>query len=72
VEAAGIEPLPSSTGNTNLCPQGGAESGALGEPGNNGPIDAAADTGLLAVIQAWPHLPQAIQAGILAIVRASN
>ena len=53
-------------------PQGGAESGAVCERGNNGPIDAAHNAGLLAVIQAWPCLPEAIRSGILAIVRASG
>ena len=32
----------------------------------------AIDAGLVAVIQVWPHLPEAIRAGILAMVRASE
>jgi hypothetical protein len=65
MEAAGIEPLASSTGKTAHCPQGGAESGALGTE------VAQVDPGLVAVIQAWPHLTEAIRAGILAMIRAA-
>jgi hypothetical protein len=31
---------------------------------------AQIDAGLVAVIQAWPRLPEAIRAGILAMIRA--
>jgi hypothetical protein len=32
---------------------------------------APIDVGLVVVIQAWPHLPEAIRKGILALVRAA-
>jgi hypothetical protein len=57
MEAAGIELLASFTGNTTLCPQDGAVSGALGIK------VAQVDLGLVAVIQAWPRLPEAIRVG---------
>jgi hypothetical protein len=69
VEAAGIEPLASSTGNAADRPSGGAESGALTVPAKSG---GRVEAGLVAVIQAWPRLPDAMRAGILAMVRASN
>jgi hypothetical protein len=69
VEAAGIEPLASSSGNTIVSPQGGAQSGALAaRPETGSQIDA----GLVTVVQAWPRLPNAIRAGILAMIRASS
>ena len=46
-------------------PEGGAECGAL-------PATAtAADADLAEVIAAWPTLPRAVRAGVLAMVRAS-
>jgi hypothetical protein len=33
---------------------------------------AQIDVGLVVVIQAWPHLPEAIRAGILALIRAAG
>ena len=44
-----------------------AETSAQGSPLSQAQIDVA----LVVVIQAWPHLPEAIKAGILAMVRAS-
>ena len=49
-----------------LGPESGAECGALGAQGAQG------DAGLAAVVDAWPTLPEAIKAGILAIVRAAK
>jgi hypothetical protein len=46
--------------------QSGAECGALGA--REAPIDAD----LAAVVDAWPELPSAIKAGILAMVRAAE
>ncbi|MGD9632147.1 MAG: hypothetical protein AB7U97_02635 [Pirellulales bacterium] len=34
--------------------------------------EAHFDVGLVVVIQAWPRLPEAIQAGILALARAAG
>jgi len=45
---------------------GGAESGALA------PQTTAIDPSLAAIIDAWPMLPEAIRAGILALVRAAG
>lgn len=65
MEAAGIEPLASSAGNSTIMPQGDAESGARDAPTTQ---DCQ---GLKIVTEAWPGLPSAIRAGILAMVRAS-
>jgi hypothetical protein len=45
---------------------GGAESGALGHE------STAIDPALKSLIDAWPTLPEAIRAGILAMVRAAG
>ena len=66
VEAAGIEPGPKSTGNSGVGDQSGAECGALGV--QSAPIDPD----LRAVIEHWPALPEAIKAGILAMIRAAE
>jgi hypothetical protein len=47
---------------TVLCSEGGAESGAL----------ATTDPALGTLIDAWPALPEAIRAGILAMVKAGK
>ena len=62
----GLELSQESTGNSSIASQSGAESGALGA--QNGPFDA--DLGELA--EAWPNLPKALRAGILAMVRAAR
>jgi hypothetical protein len=62
VEAAGIEPSANFQGNPTIVALGGAKSGAL----------AATDPDLAALIDAWPTLPEAIRAGILALVRAAQ
>ena len=46
--------------------QGGAESGALT------PESTSIDPALATIIDAWPMLPEAIRAGILALVRAAG
>jgi hypothetical protein len=66
VEAAGIELPQESAGNWSAAEQSGAKSGALDK--QNGPFDAE----LAEVVQAWPNLPEAIRAGILAMVRAAR
>jgi hypothetical protein len=65
MEAAGIEPTRQTTGNIGITVESGAESGALGA------WKEQVDIGLVAVVEAWPRLPQAIKAGILAMIRAS-
>ena len=62
----GFEPPGDFTRKSGYLPQGGAESGALGTE------VAQVDLGLVAVIQAWPRLPDATRAGIVAMVRASS
>jgi hypothetical protein len=56
-----------------MMPQGGAKSGAVCEqaerPAQKG---TAVDADLIAVIRAWPNLPETIRAGILALVWASD
>jgi hypothetical protein len=51
---------------TALLAQAGAESGALT------PTSPHIDPALTALISAWPTLPEAIRAGILAMVRAAG
>ena len=63
MEAAGIEPPQRNTGETSFSHQGGAESGA-----HNAPIDAD----LQAIIEQWPELPDAVKAGIVAMVKAAD
>jgi hypothetical protein len=46
--------------------QGGANSGALANE------STAIDHALAAIIDAWPTLPEAIRAGILAMIRAAG
>jgi hypothetical protein len=59
MEAAGIEPGPESSGN---C--GGGDQ--CGDRKDDFPTDLAA------VVEAWPKLPEAIRAGILAMIRAAE
>jgi hypothetical protein len=66
VEAAGIEPDPRSSGNSAGGDQSGAESGALD------PRNAEFDPDLSAVVEVWPKLPEAIRAGIMAMIRAAE
>jgi hypothetical protein len=51
-----------NTGKTGIPPQSGAESGAPGA--RKAPLDPE----LAAVVDAWPALPEAIKAGILAMI----
>ena len=62
----GAEHGQKSSGNQGVGNQSGAESGALGA--ENAPIDPE----LAAVVDAWPALPEAIKAGILAMVTAAR
>ncbi|OHB70149.1 MAG: hypothetical protein A2V70_14805 [Planctomycetes bacterium RBG_13_63_9] len=59
--------LPSKTsGNQGFTNESGAECGALGAR------EAPLDPKLAAVIDAWSTLPEAIRAGILAMIRAGG
>ena len=66
MEAAGIEPGPKSSGNMGVGNQSGAECGALGA--REDPLDPD----LTRVIEAWPTLPPAIHAAILAMIDAAD
>lgn len=73
VAGTGFEPPRDFTRKSGYQPQGGAESGAVCEWAERGVQNIAAiDAGLVAVIQTWPNLPEAIRAGILAMVRATS
>ncbi len=62
----GIEPTALSPHNSTNPAPGGAKSGALTLK------ESAIDPSLAALIDAWPTLPDAIRAGILAMVRAAS
>ena len=57
--STGFELPPANTGKTGISDQSGVECGAL-------------DRELAAVVDAWPVLPEAIKAGILAMVPAAD
>jgi len=69
VEAAGIERPPKRSEKTRVPPERAAESDALGA---HDIATAPVDPDLADVIAAWPTLPPAIQAGIMAMVRAAE
>lgn len=60
----GLEQGAPNTGETPFSETGGAESDALGAQ------SALIDPELLALVEAWPELPEAIKANILAMVRS--
>lgn len=62
----GIEPHNYSPDDSTKPISGSAKSGALTP--ENAPLDPA----LAAIIEAWSTLPEAIRAGILAMVRAAR
>jgi hypothetical protein len=69
MEAGGIEPpsQPSKTAeNTAVFQSGGAKSGAVGHETRHFPPDLAE------VVNAWALLPEALRAGILAMVKGAN
>ena len=39
---------------------------------NSPPLDAPTDPDLAAVVEAWPELPEALKAGIMAMVKAAR
>lgn len=70
---AGLEHPPESPGNKGVSLSGGAKCGAL--PGDSDPNPTPAtptDPELAAVVAAWPDLPPAIRAGVLALVKAAT
>jgi hypothetical protein len=62
----GIEPRGNSPKKAALLTEGGAKPGALD------PKSTAIDPALTTLIDAWPTLPDAIRAGILALVQAAG
>jgi hypothetical protein len=66
VAGTGLELLQDSAGNSTIAEQSGADSGALSA--ENRPLHPD----LAAVGEAWPGLPAAIKAGILAMARAAG
>ena len=76
----GVEHPAQLSGNSAHSQPSGAQNGALaasvrldGEMNVQG-VDlrhAQIDVSLVVVIEAWPHLPEAIRKGILALVRAT-
>lgn len=86
VPPEGLEPLRFPSGNTGDADSGGSKSGSTGaDPHALKPADPAppaslpqalppapADPDLAGVVAAWPHLPPAIRAGVLALVTAAT
>lgn len=77
VGATGLEPPRFPCGKQGGPSEGGAQSGAL--PGDSAPKPAPAtpptppaDPDLGAVVAAWPALPPALRAGIVAMVKAAR
>ncbi|HMO15862.1 MAG TPA: hypothetical protein PKA76_16000 [Pirellulaceae bacterium] len=66
--------LLSILGNSGCCQPNGADSGALPKnPINHGTSETVmVDPDLNAIIAAWPTLPPAIRAGVIALVRAGG
>jgi len=73
--ATGFEPTPDSPRKTQKPESGGSKSGNKGA-GFGAPTPPATptrptDPELVAVVAAWPDLPPAIRAGVLALVKAA-
>jgi hypothetical protein len=62
----GIETPANSLGNNTVSPLGGAESGA-----KTTKIDRN-DPDLALVVERWDNLPEAVRAGIVAMVKAAS
>jgi hypothetical protein len=69
MEAEGIEPYPNQSKSTDI-PHNSQSGAPKASPTLSGPIIADAD--LAAVNEAWPVLPMAIRAGILAMFSATK
>jgi hypothetical protein len=69
----GTELSANSSENRGVAGRGGAESGALsGDSFSGGALPALTDPDLLAVVNAWPGLPEATRQSIVAMVQAST
>jgi len=78
---AGLEHTPDSPGKQHVSETSGSNSGNIGADSGNSepsaPIPPAppplpADPDLAAIVAAWPTLPNAIKAGVLALVHAAT
>ncbi len=69
----GLEPLSENNGKTRKTPEGGTESGTVGPEtaGQLGSEPPAMPADLARVVSAWPNLPPAIRAAVLAIIEAT-
>jgi hypothetical protein len=69
----GFETTTFSAEKPGVADQGGAKSGALsGDSSNGGALLAPSDSDLMAVIDAWPGLPEAVRQSILAMLPAAK
>jgi hypothetical protein len=65
----GFEPTPKTPRKTHISAQGGALSGARG--GARLLPEDTGDPDLQQLIDAWPTLPEAVKAGIMAMIRSA-
>lgn len=69
----GIRINADSKGNIEVLTESDAKSGALSDGADRDPVDRGDfDPDLVAVVEAWGDLPQAVRAGIVAMVRATR
>lgn len=69
----GLEHPQNPSGKSGVASESGAKCGAL--PGDSDPKPALAtpaDPDLSAVVAAWPNVPPAVRAGIVAMVKAAT
>lgn len=73
VGGGGFEPIAETPGNIADSLLSGANSGALPSDSNTSEVlNTPADPDLAEVVTAWPELPQALRAGIVAMVKAAR
>lgn len=72
--AGGFEPPRESQQKTPASVSGGSKSGNIrgGSGSPAAPVTPPTDPELAAVVVAWPTIPQAVRAGIVAMVRAAG
>ena len=72
----GFEHTAISAGNAGVSESGGIKSGNIGAgfgpPTHSATPNLPTDPELAAVVAAWPDLPPAIRAGVLALVKAAG
>lgn len=76
-DGEGFDTIPENAANIAVSEKGGAESGAVESEfrengGAAGPRQMPHDADLAALVEAWPSLPQAVKAAILAMVNAAT